>query len=435
MAAISTFFLRLLLISFVPALVMTSTVFDVELVHRDSPKSPLYNSSMTTFDRLQAAALRSVNRASYLAKRIAMKTSTIIDVRVHFEDWEFLMELSMGTPNPQHVWGILDTGSDLNWVNCVGCECLNKTATLFNHSASLSYNKLTCNSDECKSFSQGHCDDDQMCVYHYSYADGSNIDGMFSSDTFRFYSSDTKQFTSIPNMLFGCNFRSFDTGDNNFGSTIGLGSSSPSLIHQLAPKYIDKYFSYCLDSWYYGGLASRLFLGRGNTTVTGNVTVTSLMTQDTDYAVQLNAISIPGEFNIDYHTRRSKLTAGNIIFDSGTSMTTLDTQVVDELVSKLTDYVNLPTVKPEGEFKLCFDVHSTEQEEELPGMLFSFAGELGNFSVSPENLFTWFGAHVKCMMILGTNDIQIFGNIMQKDVLVGYDLEKMELTLTEKKCI
>ncbi|XP_042441380.1 probable aspartic protease At2g35615 [Zingiber officinale] len=362
MAAISTFFLRLLLISFVPALVMTSTVFDVELVHRDSPKSPLYNSSMTTFDRLQTAALRSVNRASYLAKRIAMKTSTVIDVRVHYEDWEFLMEFSMGTPNPQHVWGILDIGSDLNWVNC-------------------------------------HCDDDQMCVYHYSYADGSNIDGMFSSDTFRFYSSDTKQFTSIPNMLFGCNFRSFDTGDNDFGSTIGL------------------------------------FLGRGHTTVTGKVTVTSLMTQDTDYAVQLNAISIPGAFNIDYHTRRSKLTADNIIFDSGTSMTTLDTQVVDELVMKLTDYVNLPTVKPEGEFKLCFDVNSTEQEEELPGMLFSFAGELGNFSVSPENLFTWFGAQVKCMMILGTNDIQIFGNIMQKDVLVGYDLEKMELTLTEKECI
>ncbi|XP_042444066.1 probable aspartic protease At2g35615 [Zingiber officinale] len=435
MAAIITFFRLLLLISFVPALVMTSTIFDIELVHRDSPKSPLYNSSMTTFDRLQAAALRSVNRASYLAKRIAMKTSTDIDVRIHYEDWEFLMEFSMGTPNPQNVWGILDTGSDLNWVNCVGCECFNKTASLFNHSASLSYNKLTCNSDECKSFFQGHCDDDKMCVYHYSYGDGSNIDGILSSDTFRFYSSDTKQFTSIPNMLFGCNFRSFDTIDNDFGSTVGLGPSSPSLIHQLAPKYISKYFSYCLDSWLYGGLASRLFLGRDNTTVIGNVTVTSFMTQDNHYAVQLNAISIPGEFNIDYSSRRSKLRAGNIIFDSGTAMTILDTQVVDELVRELTNYISLPIVKPEDPFKLCFEVHSTEQEEKLPGLLFSFAGELGNFRVSPENLFTWFGAHVKCMVILGTNGMQIFGNVMQKDVLVGHDLEKMELTLTEKTCI
>ncbi|XP_042415206.1 probable aspartic protease At2g35615 [Zingiber officinale] len=435
MTTISTFFRLLLLISFVPALVPTSTVFDIELVHRDSPKSPLYNSSMTPFDRLQTATLRSVSRASYLAQRITMKTSNDIDVSVRYDDGEFLMEFSMGTPNPQHVWGILDTGSELNWVNCVGCQCFNKTITLFNHSASLSYEKLTCNSDGCKSFFQGHCDNDQMCEYHYSYVDGSYIDGMFSSDTFHFYSSATKQFTSIPNMLFGCNFRSLDTIGVDFGSTIGLGPSPPSLIHQLAPKFTSKYFSYCLDSWLYGGLASRLFLGRSNTTVAGKVTVTPFMTQDNFYAVQLNSISLPGVFDIKYLTRRSKLRAGNIIFDSGTAMTVLDNQVLDELVWELKNYVTLPIVEPERKFKLCFDVQSTEQEEELPGLLFSFAGELGNFTVSPKNLFTWFGPHVKCMVILGTNDIQVFGNIMQKDVLVGYDLEKMELTLTEKNCI
>ncbi|XP_042386414.1 aspartic proteinase nepenthesin-2-like [Zingiber officinale] len=182
-----------------------------------------------------------------------------------------------------------------------------------------------------------------------------------------------------------------------------------------------------------GGDASRLFLGRGKQIVTGKTTVTPLMTQDGFNAVQLNTISIPDEFDI-LLTRRSKLGAGNIIFDSGTVMTMLNTQVVDQLVRALTDYISLPTVKT-GEYKLCFNVSSTEQEEQLPGLWFSFAGTLGNFRVSPDNLFRWYSDQVKCMVILGTSGTQIFGNIMQPDVLVGHDLDKMELTIIDKRCI
>ncbi|XP_042466091.1 probable aspartic protease At2g35615 [Zingiber officinale] len=426
MAAISTFFRLFLLISFVPALVpQDTTVFDVELVHRDSPKSPLYNSSMTPFDCLQAAAVRSVNRASYL------DTSIDIDLGLLSHDGEFMMRFSIGTPNLQYVWGLIDTGSSLSWVDCVGCQCFNNTATLFNHSASLSYKQLSCISNECRSFSQGRCNDDQMCKYNIAYGDGSNINGIFSSETFSFTSLDTKQSTSIPNVLFGCNFWSLITKVNDPGSIIGLGPRPQSLINQLAPKYISKYFSHCLDMLD-TGVNSRLFLGRSKNTVIGKTTVTPLMTQNGFYAVQLNAISIPDEFDI-LITRKSKLSAGNIIFDSGTYMTMLDTQVVDQLVRALTDYVSLPTVE-NSHYKLCFTVLSTDQEEMLPGMWFSFEGTLGNFMVSPQNLFRWNGQHVKCMMIVGTNGLQIFGNIMQRDVLVGLDLDNMELTIIEKKC-
>ncbi|XP_042410162.1 probable aspartic protease At2g35615 [Zingiber officinale] len=432
MSAISTFFRLLLLISFVPSLVPTNTVFDVELVHRDSPKSPLYNISMTPFDRLQAAVVRSINRASYLDKRIAMNTSIDIEVGLFFNDWEFLMGFNIGTPNPLYVWGVFDTGSELNWVNCVGCQCSNRTATLFNHSASLTYKKLSCSSDECKSFRRGYCNNDHMCRYHYSYGDGSNIDGILSSDTFHFSSLDTFQSTSIPNMVFGCNIRSLNTIIDDPGSFIGMGPRPPSLIYQLAPKYISKYFSYCLNMLH-NGTDSKLLLGRGNSAITEKASVTPLMTQDGFYAVQLNTISIPGEFDI-FLARSPRLTGGNIIFDSGTPMTLLATHVMDQLVMKMTNYVILPTVKMPGKFKLCFTVISTEQENELPGLWFSFAGTLGDFWVSPKNLFTWYQEDVKCMAIMETDGLQIFGNIMQQDVLVGHDLDKMELTLIEKNC-
>ncbi|XP_042386409.1 aspartic proteinase CDR1-like [Zingiber officinale] len=337
MAVISTFFCLLLLISIALALVTQDTVFDVELFHRDSPKSPLYNSTMTPFDRLQAAVVRSINRASYLDKRIDMKTSINIELGLSNDDAEYFMGFKIGTPNTQSMLGIIDTGSGLTWVNKVGCKCFKKkTTTLFNPNASLSYKKLSYLSDECKSFSLG-----------------------------------TNQNTIIPNIVFGCNFRSLNTQIDDPGSFIGLGPS---------------------------GANSRLFLGRGKQTITGKTTVMPLMTQDDFYAVQLHTISISGEFNI-LHTR-SKLAAGNIIFDSDTVMTFLDTQVLNQLVRELTDYVNLPIVKTR-DYKLCFNVSSTEQEEQMPGVLFSFDGTLGNF---------------------------------KEDILVGHDLDNMELIIIEKNC-
>ncbi|XP_042448874.1 aspartic proteinase CDR1-like [Zingiber officinale] len=431
MAAISTFFRLLLLISFAPSLFSQDTVFDVELVHRDSPKSPLYNSSMTPFDQLQAAVVRSVDRASYFDKRIDMNTSFDIELGLEYNGGEFMMRFGIGTPTTQSVLGIVDTGSYLNWVDCAGCQCFNLSGALFFPNASLSYKKLSCYSDECNSFRMGRCNTDKTCRYHATYIDGSNIDGTFSSETLSFTSLDTNQITFIPNILFGCNSRSLHTRIDDPGSSIGLGPNSPSLIHQLAPKYISNYFSYCLDMLD-GGVASRLFLGRDKRTITGTTMVTPLMTQDNFYAVQLNALSIPDEFDIFLPTR-SKLRAGNIIFDSGSVMTILDTEVVDRLVLELTNYISLPTVET-GPLKLCFNVFSTEQEEMLPGLWFSFDGTLGNFRVRPENLFRWFDRHVKCMVIVERRGVQVFGNIMMQDVLVGHDLDKMELTIIEKKC-
>ncbi|XP_074575308.1 aspartic proteinase CDR1-like [Curcuma longa] len=160
------------------------------------------------------------------------------------------------------------------------------------------------------------------------------------------------------------------------------------------------------------------------------------MTQDGYYAVQLNSIEIPGEFDISFLTRTSNLKAGNIIFDSGTVMTMLDTDVVDELVRELTDFVSLPTEKPVApHFKLCFAVRSTEQEEELPALWFGFNGQSGNLRVGPDKLFVWVSRFVKCLVITGTNDkVQVFGHITQQNFLVGHDLEKMELSIIEKDC-
>ncbi|XP_042379863.1 aspartic proteinase nepenthesin-1-like [Zingiber officinale] len=386
---------------------------------------------MTPFDRLQAAVVRLINRASYLDKRIDMKTSINIELGLSNDDAEYFMGFKIGTPNTQSMLGIIDTGSGLTWVNRVGCKCFKKkTTTLFNPNASLSYKKLSYLSDECKSFSLGHCNFNRLCQYRAAYGDGSNIDGILSLETFNFNSIGTNQNIIIPNIVFGCNFRSLNTQIDDPGSFIGLGPRSPSLIQQLAPKYLSKYFSYCLDMLH-SGANSRLFLGRGKQTITGKTTVTPLLTQDGFYAVQLRTISIPGVFNI--LLTRSKLAAGNIIFDSGTVMTFLDTQVLNQLVRKLTDYVSLPIVKT-GDYKLCFNVSSTEQEEELPRVLFSFDGTLGNFKVSPYNLFRWYSADVKCMVILGTTGMQIIGNTMQEDLLIGHDLDNMELTIIEKKC-
>ncbi|XP_042386408.1 aspartic proteinase nepenthesin-1-like [Zingiber officinale] len=331
MAVISTFFCLLLLISFVPSLVTQDTVFDVELVHRDSPQ---------------------------IATGLGLSN----------DDGDYFMGFKIGTPNSQSLLAIVDSGGGLTWVNNVSCKCFKKKTTIqFNPNASLSYKKLSCLSDECKSFRLAHCNFNQLCQYHATFGDGSNVDRILSSKTFSFTSIGTNQNTIIPNKVCSCNFRSLNTRIDDPDSFIG-------------------------------GAKRRPFLGCGKQMITRKMTVTPLMTQDYFYAMQLHTISIPGEFDI--LLTRFKLGAGNIIFDIGTVLTMLDTQVVNQLVRELMNYVSLPIVKT-GDYKLCFNVSSTEQEEQLPGLLFSFDGTLGNF---------------------------------KEDILVGHYLDNMELTIKEKNC-
>ncbi|KAF3783010.1 hypothetical protein EJ110_NYTH18339 [Nymphaea thermarum] len=109
--------------------------FSIDLIHRDSSLSPLYDPSSTLTQRAEQAALRSMLRSRQIASWFANYTS-MISSPVMPGLSEFLMKLSLGTP-PRLNWAIMDTGSDLIWktylAKDVYDQVANAVANAINH--------------------------------------------------------------------------------------------------------------------------------------------------------------------------------------------------------------------------------------------------------------------------------------------------------------
>ncbi|KAE8699314.1 hypothetical protein F3Y22_tig00110580pilonHSYRG00064 [Hibiscus syriacus] len=142
---------------------------------------------------------------------------------------------------------IVDTGSDLTWVQCQPCRsCYDQKEPLFNPSASPSYRTVSCNLSECQSLAfaignTGTCGENPLtCNYVISYGDGSYTNGDLAHDHLNLGK------TPVENFVFGC-------GRNNKGlfggasGLLGLGRSTLSLVSQTSAIF-GGFFSYCLPS-------------------------------------------------------------------------------------------------------------------------------------------------------------------------------------------
>uniref|UniRef100_A0A5K1DJX8 Uncharacterized protein n=3 Tax=Nymphaea colorata TaxID=210225 RepID=A0A5K1DJX8_9MAGN len=83
--------------------------FSIDLIHRDSSLSPLYDLSSTLAQRAEQAALRFMLRSRSIASWFA-NTTSMISSPVMAGPGELLMKLSLGTPSSLY-WAILGTGS------------------------------------------------------------------------------------------------------------------------------------------------------------------------------------------------------------------------------------------------------------------------------------------------------------------------------------
>ena len=84
--------------------------FSVELMHRDSPKSPFYDPTVTPQLRLANALRRSIHRVNHFRPTASFST-TALESEVVPVSGEYLMQYAVGTPTVQ-VLGVADTGTD-----------------------------------------------------------------------------------------------------------------------------------------------------------------------------------------------------------------------------------------------------------------------------------------------------------------------------------
>ncbi|CAA7016041.1 unnamed protein product [Microthlaspi erraticum] len=385
--------------------------FTMDLIHRDSPQSPFYNPSETSFQRTRNSIRRSINRVSHFSAKDA-------STEITWSSGDYLMSVSLGTP-PFPVMAIADTGSDLIWTQCKPCdECYEQADPLFDPKESSTYREVSCSSSQCDSLqNDGTCSskDSSSCSYAVSYGDNSYTKGNLATDTLTLGSNNNRP-VQLKNIVIGCghsNNGKFKTKD---AGIVGLGGGPLSLISQLGES-IDagKYFSYCLvPPSSENGVTSKINFGT-NAVVSGTGAVsTPLVTKAVPsyYHLTLESVSV-GSKNFKYPSSDS----GNIIIDSGTTLTLLQPGFYSEVEAAVASSINAVRKNdPEDDLSLCY---SADTDLKVPDITFHFDG--ADVKLDVTNSFIRPSKDLFCFAFHGSEDTAIYGNVAQKNFLVGYN--------------
>ncbi|XVE59850.1 hypothetical protein DITRI_Ditri05aG0080000 [Diplodiscus trichospermus] len=395
--------------------------FSVELIHRDSPKSPLYNASETTSDRAANALRRSFNRVRHF-KPSSVSTITP-EAYINAGVGQYLMKISIGTP-PFDTVAIADTGSDLIWTQCQPCsQCFKQDAPLFNPSDSSTYKRILCRASEC-SYLEGHsCSVYQFCQYSVSYEDKSSSNGEVATDILTLPST-TGRPVVVPRAIIGCGQHNDGTFDEKTSGIIGLGGGTLSLISQLGSS-IDGKFSYCLSPL----STSKMHFG-SDANVLGAGAVSTPLTKppSTHYFLTLEAVSV-GNNRINFTGSPSQRGDRNILIDSGTTYTLLPKKFYAELESAVSSQINARRVTGPKDLSLCYEAQS---EFTVPDITVHFTD--ADVKLQPLNTFHKVSETVSCFTFTSAKDTAIYGNLAQMNFLVGYDTKKQTVSFKPTDC-
>ncbi|KAG4149324.1 hypothetical protein ERO13_D05G330800v2 [Gossypium hirsutum] len=354
--------------------------FSLELIRRDSPLSPFYNASLNSSEILIKNAIHSMERFKHFQSLINQKAVQSI---VFPTENSYLTKLSFGTP-PVEYFAIVDTGSDLTWIQCVPCtKCYNSQgSSLFDPQASSTYKAFSCDSQTCRAFGGEQCLKTNDCQYHVTYGDMSSTIGILSSDTLSFDSINVQ------------------LGNLGIAGIVGLGGGPFSLVSQIGPQ-IDHRFSYCFVPRF-AKSSGKLIFGQESIISHPKAISTPLVSKypQTFYYLTLNGVSIGDK------TAHPSSTQGNVLIDSG------------------------PVQDPSGAFNLCY---GADTNINVPEMVFHFSG--ADVRLQPVNTFMVNGDLV-CMVIVpnSVNPFSVFGNYAQINFQVEYDLQKRVVSFAPTDC-
>ncbi|XP_069144051.1 aspartic proteinase CDR1-like [Solanum lycopersicum] len=406
--------------------------FTLDLIHRDSPQSPYHDPSKTPFERLQKAFHRSFSRASFLGR----KSVDSIESTLTPNKGEFLMKIAIGTP-PIDTFVNADTGSDLTWTQCEPCyNCFKQLTPIFNPKNSSSYKTINCHNKLCQ---KSRCNNN-TCNYVVIYGDLSHTIGDLSIETFTF-SSTSSQNISIPNIVFGCGHDNGGTFPNVTSGIIGLGGGNASIVNQMHNEIKGK-FSYCLiplelllDS---SNATSHINFG-DNAVVSGpDVISTPIYKKEapTFYYLNLKGVSI-GNKTLEFKsspTSQPEYDRGNIVIDSGTTLTYVPDEFYSNLESLLMLSINATRKDdPFRRLDLCYESNENGTID-VPKIVAHFTN--ADLELSTSNIFTKVVEGIVCLTIVpgGTNQISILGNLAQANFLIGYDLKANKLSFKPTDC-
>ena len=266
--------------------------------------------------------------------------------------------------------------------------------------------------------------------YYYSYGDQSFTVGELASDKISFGSSIGQEAANnFPNSLFGCGH------DNNgkFKSTstglVGLGGGPLSLVSQLGSQ-IDHKFSYCLLPLSSKSSSKLKFGNKATISDVNGVVSTPLVSKSpsTYYYLNLEGVTIGGK-----KVQNNDNSDGNIIIDSGTTLTFFKTNFYESFESAVKEAIGKdqePVQDPPEPFSLCYkDGGSIKTPTD---MIFHFSG--ADLNLKRMNTFTVLENNLVCMLIAPSERFSIFGNLAQVNFEVAYDLQEKKVSFAPADC-
>jgi hypothetical protein len=398
-----------------------------------------------------ASASASASNSSLV--RGATQVIATLESGVSLGSGEYFMDVFIGTP-PKHFSLILDTGSDLNWLQCSPCEdCYEQVGPKYDPSMSSSYSAIPCSSQQCglvappvtetggdRCAGNGR-NSSSSCRYFYWYGDKSNTTGDLSWETFSVNVTGRRGPLRVPRVIFGCGHANRGLFHGAAG-LLGLGRGQLSFASQLRELYGHK-FSYCLvDRDSNASVSSTLVFGEderlaAHRDLQYTALVQTANSVDTFYYVRIAAATVGGE-RIDVPSAAFEITAkgdGGTIVDSGTTLTYLAQPAYEKIRAAFEAKISYPRVDlpPLGP---CYNV-SGVGDVKLPEFSITFTdGAVWRFPA--KNYFIQLDPEdaVVCLAIMGTplGSLSILGNYQQQNFHILYDVDNSRLGFAPMTC-
>lgn len=354
---------------------------------------------------------------------------------VKLQTLNYIVTVQLGGKNMSLI---VDTGSDLTWVQCQPCKlCYNQPEPIFNSSSSPSYQSVLCNSSSCQSLkfatgNSGVClGNPPTCNYAVNYGDGSYTRGDLGRENLNLGES-----LVVKDFVFGC-------GRDNKGlfggasGLMGLAKSDVSVVSQTSSIF-GGIFSYCLPSTETG--ASGSFVMGGDSSAYRNLTPISYTKMvpnqelPTFYFLNLTGISVGG-VALQASSSSNK---GGILIDSGTIITRLAPPIYKALKEEfLKQFSGYPRAPGFSILDTCFNLRGY-QEVDVPTLTMHFDGNAEmNIHVTGILYMVKTDGSQVCLALASLayyDEFGIIGNYQQKNQRVIYDTEDSKLGFAAETC-
>ncbi|XP_017252509.1 aspartic proteinase NANA, chloroplast [Daucus carota subsp. sativus] len=360
---------------------------------------------------------------------------------------QYVVAFKAGTPS-QKLKLIVDTGSDLTWINCKyrGANGEESRDEVFEADNSSSFDTIPCSSEMCKVelsnlFSLAMCPlPSNPCAFDYRYSDGSSAIGIFANETVTVGLTNGRK-AKLENVLMGCSqssegpsFRGKAAPDG----VLGLGFSKSSFAIRATDTFGGK-FSYCLpDHLSPKNVSSHLtFSNPSYQNAATNKIYTTLGAIGTFYAVNIRGISV-GDEMLDIPGEIWDVNGvGGAILDTGSSLTFLALPAYKPVVAALALSLNRFQrlgIKI-GQLEYCFNATGFNESRDTPRLMFHFQ-DGSRFEPPVKSYVIDAADEVKCLGLVPTGwpGVSVIGNIMQQSHIWEYDLVNGKLGFAPSSC-